>query len=183
MTTIVSTRVAALGGAVIILLLSVGAGFTRQPHAQEEFPVAELSTHTHFHGLAVDRADPSRLYLATHHGLYVVTAEGTATRVSDNTNDYMGFTPHPTDPTTLFASGHPAGGGNMGVLLSRNGGVSWSALAAGSNGPVDFHQMTISAADPQVIYGAYAGGLQVSRDGGQSWEVYRPRLVGHRISA
>jgi photosystem II stability/assembly factor-like uncharacterized protein len=45
-------------------------------------------------------------------------------------------------------------------------------------GPVDFHQMDVSPADPQTIYGAYAGQLQVSRDGGQSWEVVGPAPEG-----
>jgi photosystem II stability/assembly factor-like uncharacterized protein len=37
-------------------------------------------------------------------------------------------------------------------------------------GPVDFHQMDVSPADPKTIYGSY-GELQVSRDGGQSWAI------------
>ena len=38
------------------------------------------------------------------------------------TYDYMGFIPHPTDPSLLFASGHPAGGGNLGFIVSNDGG-------------------------------------------------------------
>jgi photosystem II stability/assembly factor-like uncharacterized protein len=55
--------------------------------------------------------------------------------------------------------------------LSDDGGGSWTQLAEGVGGPVDFHQMDVSPADPKTIYGAYGGGLQVSRDGGRSWEV------------
>jgi hypothetical protein len=156
--------------ATVALVLGATVLVAAHSQAQEAVPVTELSGYTHFHGLAVDRADPSRLYLATHHGLYVVEADGKATRVSENQNDYMGFTPHPGDPGTLFASGHPSGGGNMGVIISKDGGRSWSALSPGVGGPVDFHQMDASAADPNVLYGAFAGSLQVSRDGGRSWE-------------
>lgn len=146
--------------------------------ATPSLTVAELTEQTHFHGLAVDRADPSRLYLATHHGLYVVGSDGTATLISNNQNDYMGFTPYPADTATLYASGHPASGGNMGVLVSKDGGASWQQIATGVNGPVDFHQMDVSPADPRVLYGTYAGSLQTSRDGGTTWSVVGPAPEG-----
>ena len=41
-------------------------------------------------------------------------------------------------------------------------------IADGVGGPVDFHAMAISRADSKVIYGLY-GGVQVSRDGGETW--------------
>tara|TARA_R110002020_G_scaffold67188_9_gene176681 strand:- start:1547 stop:1669 length:123 start_codon:yes stop_codon:yes gene_type:complete len=31
-------------------------------------------------------------------------------------------------------------------------------VSPGVNGPVDFHQLTVSPADPARVYGAYAGG-------------------------
>ena len=130
-------------------------------------PTPRLS---HIHGIAVDPADPSALFLATHYGLYRMSPDGTASLISNNQNDYMGFTTHPNDASLLYASGHPAGGGNMGVIISRDGGRSWEQLSPGANGPVDFHAITISQADPQVMYGSY-GRVQVSRDGGMSWDV------------
>jgi photosystem II stability/assembly factor-like uncharacterized protein len=45
-------------------------------------------------------------------------------------------------------------------------------------GPADFHQLAVSATDPRTIYGAYAGQLKVSRDGGQTWEVVGPAPEG-----
>ena len=45
------------------------------------------------------------------------------------------------------------------------------------NGPVDFHQMAVSPADPNTIYGTY-GGLQISRDSGKTWEVVGPLPKG-----
>lgn len=133
----------------------------------------QLRQQTHFHGLAVDRQDPSRLLLATHHGFFAVSADGQATRLSEDRNDYMGFTPHPDDASTLYASGHPVGGGNLGFIASTDGGKTWSRLSPGVNGPVDFHQMDVSKANPQVIYGAH-GGLQVSKDGGHRWVMVGP---------
>src|SRR3546814_9519058 len=89
----------------------------------------------------------------------------------------MGFTPHPADPDVLYASGHPAGGGNLGFIVSRDGGQTWSKLSDGAGGPVDFHQMDVSKADPQVINGAF-GDVQKSVDGGRSWSRVGPAPEG-----
>jgi photosystem II stability/assembly factor-like uncharacterized protein len=155
---------------IALVLLAAGAFLATRSHSEASTSVHALAEHTHFHGIAVDASDPNRLYLATHHGLYAVSPDGSATRLSP-VQDFMGFTPHPTNPSILYASGHPASGGNLGFIASEDGGESWSQLAEGVGGPVDFHQMDVSPADPKTIYGAYAGQLQVSGDGGGSWEV------------
>jgi photosystem II stability/assembly factor-like uncharacterized protein len=87
--------------------------------------------------------------------------------------DFMGFTPDPSGPRSLYASGHPAGGGNLGFIASIDNGETWTQVAPGADGPVDFHQMTVSFANPEVLYGAY-GALQVSRDAGKTWSVIGP---------
>jgi photosystem II stability/assembly factor-like uncharacterized protein len=135
-------------------------------------PLSELETSTHVHGLAVSRADPSKLLIATHHGLYIVGPEGMAELISE-VQDFMGFSPHPNNPDVLYASGHPAGGGNLGFIASSDQGRTWQQVSPGVNGPVDFHQMMVSSADPNRIYGAY-GAIQVSDDGGQTWAVAGP---------
>ena len=155
-------RFAAVIAATVIATAMVGSG-----KAADAIPISKIS---HIHGIAVDPTDPSRIYLATHHGLFLTSPNGTATQVSDIASDYMGFTPHPSDPSILFASGHPSNGGNMGVIVSRDHGKSWQQLSQGVNGPVDFHAMTASAADPNVLYGLF-GDIQVSRDGGKTWEI------------
>jgi len=138
--------------------------------AAESIALSQLRHHSHFHGIAVDPNNGSRLWLATHHGFFMVTPDAMATRLSHDQNDYMGFTPHPTDPSVLYASGHPQGGGNMGFITSHDGGRTWRQLAPGVGGPVDFHQMDVSRADPETIYGAYHGWLQFSQDGGKTWQ-------------
>jgi photosystem II stability/assembly factor-like uncharacterized protein len=158
----------ALGAAGVLASRSFSAG---------ETTVSALAGETHFHGLAVDPRDPDRLYLATHHGLFLVGPAGTAQPISESRDDFMGFTPHPADPNVLYASGHPPGGGNLGFIVSRDGGKSWSKLADGVGGPVDFHQMDVSKHDPKVIYGVY-GGLQRSADGGRSWTMIGPAPEG-----
>jgi photosystem II stability/assembly factor-like uncharacterized protein len=139
--------------------------------------VAALAPQTHFHGLAVDAKDPSRLFLATHHGLYAVGMDDMARRVSEAKNDFMGFTAHPREAGTLFSSGHPPAGGNLGFLVSHDSGRNWTKLSDGVGGPVDFHQMDVSKLDPKVIYGVFRG-LQKSTDGGLSWSMVGPMPEG-----
>lgn len=124
----------------------------------------------HIHGLAVDAERPGGLYVATHSGLFLASPDGTASRVDGVQDDFMSFAAVPGNPGTFIASGHPPGGGNLGVLISRDRGRNWERLADGAGGPIDFHAMDVSRADPQVIYGMYKG-LQVSRDGGRTWRV------------
>lgn len=164
----------ALSGAVAVGLVA----------RAESVPVSELREQTHIHGLAVDRQYPQSLLIATHHGLFRSGPDGAAERVSV-VQDFMGFTSHPSDPGTLYASGHPADGGNLGFIASTDGGANWEQVSPGESGPVDFHQMTVSPADPMVVYGAF-GGLQVSRDGGKTWSVAGPlpeRLIDLAASA
>lgn len=132
-----------------------------------------LSEVSHIHGVAIDPTDPTSIFLATHDGLFRAKPDGTAEPVSPDRNDYMGFTPDPANDGRLFASGHPEGGGNMGLILSEDGGATWTQVSAGAGGPVDFHTMTVSRADPKTMYGLFAG-IQVSRDNGASWTVAGP---------
>lgn len=135
----------------------------------EPVPLSELS---HAHGIGFDATEPGAIFVATHNGLFRAGPGGMASAVSEDRNDYMGFTPDPALAGRLLASGHSEGG-NLGVIVSEDGGASWTQLASGEGGPVDFHAMSVSRADPRRIYGLY-GGIQVSRDGGVSWTVAGP---------
>ena len=158
----------AAGFAIAVILGFAASGALSQA-VSEKTTISQLAQHSHFHGLSVDPNDSARIYLATHHGFFAVSLDGTATRLSDKRDDFMGFTPHPSIPGTLYASGHPAEGGNLGFIASSDGGKTWRKLSPGVGGPVDFHQMTVSPVDPATIFGAYGGALQVSRDGGKTW--------------
>src|SRR3546814_8406373 len=80
---------------------------------------------------------PDSFYLATHHGFFVVGPDGVARQISETEDDFMGFTPHPADPDVLYASGHPAGGGNLGFIVSRDGEQTWAKLSDGADGQVE----------------------------------------------
>lgn len=167
---------------VVVLVLVASIGFfllaqksnkssTNQDVKQiskELIPVSEI---THGHGLAVDVVDPSKLYIATHHGLLVLQNDKDLFKVGDKKDDYMGFSPHPTNPEIFFSSGHPETGGNIGFQISEDGGYSWKKVSDGIDGPVDFHAMAVSPANPKLIYGWYRGTLQRSMDEGKKWEV------------
>ncbi len=158
------------------LLLAAAVLLAAAPHAhpQSKMSLNDLLRSTHIHGLAVDRADGERLLIATHHGLHALRLDTALVEpVSERRDDFMGFTPHPTDAMKLYASGHPARGGNLGFISSTDGGRTWAALSQGVGGPVDFHQMDVSKSEPSTIYGVH-GGLQVSRDGGRSWRRVGP---------
>ena len=152
-----------------VAIAAIAAGFAFRSEATETVTASELSGQTHIHGLAVDRQDPTQLLIATHHGLFRAGPDGKAQRISE-VQDFMGFNPHPSDPIILYASGHPAQGGNLGFIASSDRGASWRQVSPGANGPVDFHQLTVSPADPARIYGVY-GDLQMSRDAGKTWAV------------
>jgi len=160
----------ALAGIAALALATIG--YAVRSEATETLRVSKLSSHTHIHGLAVDRQDPSKLLIATHHGLFRAGADGHAELISE-VQDFMGFNPHPNDPNTLYASGHPRQGGNLGFIASTDQGKTWTQVSPGLMGPVDFHQMTVSPADPNTIYGSY-GGLQISRDAGKTWKIVGP---------
>lgn len=132
---------------------------------------ASLDT-THVHGLAVDRADTNRVYIATHNGLLVWQEGQGLSHVGGSRDDFMGFSAHPTDPKIFFRSGHPAGGGNLGFQKSTDTGATWDTVANGSpTGPADFHTMMVHPADPEHIYGWFGGRIHRSFDGGETWTV------------
>ena len=127
---------------------------------------------THVHGLAVDRGDSNRLYIATHDGLFVLTNDTELTLVGKNRDDFMGFSSHPTDPNILMSSGHPSGGGNLGFLNSTDAGKTWQKISNGNPaGPADFHAMMAHPANPDHLYGWYKLRVHRSLDGGKTWEV------------
>jgi len=132
----------------------------------ESVPLDQIA---HVHGLAVAPSALPRLYLATHSGLFAATPDGLATRVSNLNADFMSFAAVPENPKKYYASGHPPKGGNLGVMMSDDGGAAWRRISDGINGPVDFHALTVSPKDPNILYGVYQG-VQMSRDGGVNWE-------------
>ncbi len=161
----------AVGLAVVVGVWLIASRPPKQPASSEQYltPVSSLAD---AHGLAADVADPSKLYIASHHGLFLLKDEKDLYRVGPGQDDYMGFSPHPTDSNIFFTSGHPAGGGNLGFQKTEDGAKSWNQVGAGAGGQlVDFHAMAVDQIDPNLAYGYFRGSLQKSTDGGQNWQM------------
>jgi photosystem II stability/assembly factor-like uncharacterized protein len=140
----------------------------------------------HVHGFGFDPVHPDVLFVATHTGLVRLVPDTPPAWVGDHRFDLMGFTIHPTDPTLVFASGHPDLAtyrreqvGNLGLLVSRDGGRRWQAVAL--RGAADFHALTWSPRDGGELYGwSVAGERGLHRISTRTWQVERPAARGLR---
>ena len=120
----------------------------------------------HIHGIGVDPGDGT-VYAGTHHGLFRI-ADGSATRVADRVQDYMGFTV--AGPGRFLASGHPGPGqggpSSVGLIESTDAGETWETLSL--SGEADFHALEYRH---DRVYGlnSMTGQLLISKDK-QSWQ-------------
>ncbi|SDS77500.1 F510_1955 family glycosylhydrolase [Jiangella sp. DSM 45060] len=120
---------------------------------------------SHIHGLG---ADAGLLYVATHEGLYEISAAGAAALAGPDDHDFMGFTM--TGAGEFLASGHPNSRtdlpGDLGLLESADGGASW--VGRSLSGEVDFHALD---AKGSMVYGWSSGtGELLSSTDRTTWE-------------
>lgn len=160
-----SRRAFAATVAVALLLSACGPG-------AEEGAGLSLS---HVHGLGVDG---DTLYVATHNGLFVREG-GQWSRRSADAADHMGFTFVSRD--RMFRSGHPEGGGNLGVQRSTDGGRTWETVSNVLSSPVDFHAMA-GGGDPLVLYG-WSGTIFRSVEDPEDWEPAAARGLPEGVGA
>ena len=134
----------------------------------------------HIHGLGIEPADRTILYIATHGDFYHSHDGGPPFKVDIVRADYMAFNAPPTIGIPLYASGHPSTGGNTGLIKSLDGGQSWERVTTILEPPVDFHAMAISKSDPSIIIGFDSGGrgLFKTMDAGITWDTLQyPDIV------
>jgi photosystem II stability/assembly factor-like uncharacterized protein len=156
--------------AALALAAAAGLAFGRPPTTE--------SIH-HIHGLALDRGDPEVLYVATHTGLVRLGLRATPEWLGAQRFDLMGFTAHPRDRNVMYASGHPdldtyrrEGVGNLGLLVSRDGGRTWRSVALA--GEADFHALALSPRNGGELYGwSVAGRAGLYRIATQTWATER----------
>lgn len=173
-------------GGIIVVVLVLGFFMLQQNSTPSDSSsgnstpnqLSPVSSITHGHGLSVDVEDPSKVYTATNNGLFLLMNDQDLFKVGSAGDDYMGFSPHPTNSKVFFSSGHPSTGGNNGFQKSEDGGFSWKKVSTGINGPVDFHAMTVSPANPNLIYGWFRGGVPRSIDEGKNWEKTKADFSG-----
>lgn len=142
--------------------------------AEAQQPTESPEIH-HIHGLAVDRRNPEILYIATHTGLVRIRPNASPEWVGSHRFDLMGFTAHPRETSLVYASGHPdlatyhqQGIGNLGLLVSRDGGKTWQSVTL--KGEADFHALTYSPRNGGELYGwSVAGQMGMHRISATSW--------------
>ncbi len=167
---------------VVLGLISISA-FSAPPvfaSSEAALPLIELP---HIHAIEFDAADAS-LLIATHQGIFRFSSGAPAIRITNDLSDYMAMAV--TTGGALIASGHPEAGGNLGVLRSEKPGGPWVKLSEGADGPVDFHSLAVSSANQQQLVAVNQGGLQVSSDGGKTWQwkgELPPRSIDLALSA
>ena len=166
-------------GVLAFLLIAGGsvAYFTRSDATAAPAETA-IGSFPHIHGLAVDPTRREVLWIGAHGSLIRVAGVAGGKqwhRIGRQAYDMMGFNIHPAEPNVLLTSGHPGASDQrpnpLGVEISRDGGQTWQPL--GLVGEADFHAMTISRADPNVLYAWNVSGrmgLYRSRDGGRRWD-------------
>lgn len=142
------------------------------------------------HKVARDSADPSRLYLQNHWGVYRSDDEGTSwTSIGGSLPSDFGFpvVAHPRRGGVAYVfplnadSDRVPAGRRCRVHRTQDAGVSWQELGAGlpesaHYGPVLRDAMCTDGADPAGIYfGNRNGEVFASADEGESWR----QLAGH----
>jgi len=135
-------------------------------YSQDE-SVSENATYGHVHALWVNPQDGS-LLMGTHHGLFKSTDKGKSFQKVDlkgdvSSDDFMNFVYDP-NTKTLFAGGH-----DLGVIKSTDGGVTWSKSDSGIKG-TDIHALAINPLDTTRLYAFSVGnGVFGTKDGAKSW--------------
>lgn len=170
-----SKKIIILIGIVIVgITIGFGVNSDNQELTVQQDP--RIIEWRHVHGLGLDPSDHNILYIAAHGDFYQSIRNGPPVKVDKIRADYMAFNAPPVPGIPLYASGHPSTGGNMGLIKSSDGGVTWETVSKVLEPAVDFHAMAISKQNPKMIIGFDSGarGLFKTVDAGNTWEQLEP---------
>jgi len=149
----------------------VPPGMTHDPIAQD------------VHCLARCRANPDRMWVQHHNGIFVSSDEGrTFTEIENAKPSAFGFpvVVHPREPDTAwFVPGikdekRIPVGGSLVVSRTRDGGKTFEVLTRGlpqehAYDVVYRHALDLDEKGERLAFGSTTGGLWVSEDQGDSW--------------
>lgn len=160
---------------IVAVVIGIGASFVtdfKDPGSDVLTQDPRTVFWRHIHGLGIDPVDRNTLYIATHGDFYQSVSGGAPIKVDERRADYMAFNAPYSQGMPLYASGHPATGGNTGLIKSTDGGKTWQQVATILEPPVDFHAMSVSKSDSNVIigYDSAGRGLFKTTDAGKTWE-------------
>lgn len=132
-----------------------------------EESVSENATYGHVHALFVNPQDDT-LLIGTHHGLFKSSDQGkTFNKVTVkgdvNADDFMNFA-YDRSNKILYAGGH-----DLGVVKSIDGGTTWIKTDSGIKG-TDIHALAINPLDTNRLYAFSVDyGVFGTKDGAKSW--------------
>jgi photosystem II stability/assembly factor-like uncharacterized protein len=160
---------------IIVVITLIGSSMVSEPSPNidnSDDDNSRIIDWRHVHGLGLDPADNSVLYIATHGDFYQSISGAPPIKVDKVRADYMAFNAPLVSGFPLYASGHPSTGGNTGLIKSNDGGVTWQHVSNVIEPPVDFHAMAVSKQNPETIIGFDSGarGLFRTIDAGKTWE-------------
>jgi photosystem II stability/assembly factor-like uncharacterized protein len=122
----------------------------------------------HIHAVTYD--PEGNLLLGTHGGLFKSNDGGKAwqkvsVKGSVNADDWMSLVVDPRNRKIIFAGGH-----DLGVIKSIDGGITWMRSDEGIKG-TDIHGLAINQRRPDLLF-AYSvdNGVFKSKDSGVSWK-------------
>lgn len=157
-------------GTLLLLLFGMTVASPLSGSRAQTTPTERLSGIT---GLSLAAPEGPRdtvsLYIATQYGLLRAGPDGMASLVPGLKASLTSLAVNPENPRMMLASGYAAGGDKPGVMMSSDGGGSWTRISDGADGAAAFGAMDISRADPDVVY-ALSNGLRISRDAGRTWK-------------
>lgn len=132
-------------------------------------------------GLAIARSDGDVVYAIVEAESSVILRSDDGARTFEIVNSEPGASPRPfyyseiyVDPTNenrLYRLSSP-------IHVSQDGGRTFETLVSGEWVHVDHHAWWIHPTDPTFILNGNDGGAAISRDRGQSWQVYHNLPLG-----
>ena len=172
-----------LGITVLILIVGIAISYPYfiSSNANLETPSKDksniLGDWHDIHGVGMfNTADGSKgndtsIYLATHNGLYNKKQNSSWVKIGIDKSDLMGFVINPNKEGVMYSSGHPVNGGNLGFRISTDNGNTWQTVSSVTETPIDFHAMSISPVNNNILYGSPGGGyaLFITQDEGKKW--------------
>lgn len=165
---------------VAVIILAGSVFLLAQNKNQDNAPSANVASSTHqggesgmhseyghVHTIFKNPVDDSIL-IGTHNGLFKSADEGKTFQKIEVKGDiaaadFMNFAYDPNNKT-IFAGGH-----DLGVVKSTDGGITWVKSDSGIRG-IDIHALAINPLDTTRLYAfSVDNGVFGTKDGGRSW--------------